>query len=83
VDLYFYSPIRLRGVVFNWGKLYLFTYLLTELSPSLEAAHYAAIQEIAGNFKKPEGSSPCSQELTEEFLSFSASPDKHRVSALQ
>jgi hypothetical protein len=40
------------------------TYLLTELSPSWEAANCVAIQEIPSNFKKPEGSSPCSQELS-------------------
>jgi hypothetical protein len=34
------------------------TYLLTELSPSCEAANCAASQ----HFKEPEGSSPCSQE---------------------
>jgi hypothetical protein len=38
------------------------TYLLTELSPSLEAANCAVIQEIPSNFKEPEGSSLCSQE---------------------
>jgi hypothetical protein len=38
------------------------TYLLTELSPSWEAANCAAIQEISSNFKEPEGSSLCSQE---------------------
>jgi hypothetical protein len=37
------------------------TYLLTELSPSWEAANRAAIHEIPSNFKEPEGSSPCSQ----------------------
>jgi hypothetical protein len=37
-------------------------YLLTELSPSWEAANCAAIQKIPSNFKEPEGSSPCSQE---------------------
>jgi hypothetical protein len=36
-------------------------YLLTELSPSWEAANCAAIQEIPINFKEAEGSSPCSQ----------------------
>jgi hypothetical protein len=41
---------------------YNITYLLTELSPSREAANCAAIQEIPSNFKEPEGSSPCSQE---------------------
>jgi hypothetical protein len=40
----------------------LFTYLLTELSPSWDAANCAAIQEIPSNFKEPEGSSLCSQE---------------------
>jgi hypothetical protein len=38
--------------------------LLTELSPSWEAANCAAIQEIPSNFKKSEGSSLCSQEPT-------------------
>jgi hypothetical protein len=38
------------------------TYLLTELSPSWEAANSAAIQEIPSTFKEPKGSSPCSQE---------------------
>jgi hypothetical protein len=38
------------------------TYLRTELSPSWEAANYAAIQEIPSNFKEPERSSPRSQE---------------------
>jgi hypothetical protein len=37
-------------------------YLLTELSPSWEAANCAAIQETPCNFKESEGSSPCSQE---------------------
>jgi hypothetical protein len=41
-------------------KYYLLTYLLTELSPSWEAASCATIQEIPSNFKGPEGSSPCS-----------------------
>jgi hypothetical protein len=41
-----------------------FTYLLTELSLSWEAVNCAAIQEIPSNFKEPEGSSPCSQELS-------------------
>jgi hypothetical protein len=36
--------------------------LLTELSPSWEAANCGAILEIPSNFKEPEGSSPCSQE---------------------
>jgi hypothetical protein len=36
--------------------------LLTELSPSCEAANCAAIQKIPSNFKEPKGSSPCSQE---------------------
>jgi hypothetical protein len=36
--------------------------ILTELSPSWDAANCAAIQEIPSNFKEPEGSSPCSQE---------------------
>jgi hypothetical protein len=40
---------------------FLHTYLLTELSPSWEAANCAAIQEIPSNFKEPEGSSPRSQ----------------------
>jgi hypothetical protein len=40
----------------------LLTYLLTELSPSWEAANCAAIQEIPSNFKESEYSSPCSQE---------------------
>jgi hypothetical protein len=35
-----------------------------ELSPFWEAANFAAIQEIPNNFKGPEGSSPCSQELS-------------------
>jgi hypothetical protein len=35
-----------------------YTYLCMELSPSWEAANYAAIQEIPTNFKEPEGSSP-------------------------
>jgi hypothetical protein len=34
------------------------TSLLTELSPSWEAANCVAIQEIPSNFKEPEGSSP-------------------------
>jgi hypothetical protein len=38
--------------------------LLTELSPSWEAAHCAVIQETPSNFKEPEGSSPCSQEAS-------------------
>jgi hypothetical protein len=38
------------------------TDLLTEVSPSREAANCTAIQEIPSNFKEPEGSSPCSQE---------------------
>jgi hypothetical protein len=37
-------------------------YLLTELSPSREAANCTTIQEIPSNFTEPEGSSPCSQE---------------------
>jgi hypothetical protein len=37
---------------------------VTELSPSWEAANCAAIQEIPSNFKEPEDSSPCSQELS-------------------
>jgi hypothetical protein len=37
-------------------------YLLTELSPSWEAANCAAIQEIPSNFKEPESSLSCSQE---------------------
>jgi hypothetical protein len=40
------------------------TYLLTELSPSWEAANCAVIQEIPNNFMKPEGSSLCSQEAS-------------------
>jgi hypothetical protein len=40
----------------------LFHILLTELSPSWEAANCAAIQKIPRNFKEPGGSSPCSQE---------------------
>jgi hypothetical protein len=41
----------------------LLTYLCTEVRPSWEAANCAAIQEIPSDFKEPEGSSPCSQEL--------------------
>jgi hypothetical protein len=36
------------------------TYLLTELSPSWEAANCAATQELPSIFKESEGSSPCS-----------------------
>jgi hypothetical protein len=38
------------------------TYLLTELSPSWEAAICASIQEIPSNCKEPKSSSPSSQE---------------------
>jgi hypothetical protein len=41
------------------GLVDCFTYLLTELSPSWEAANCAAIQEFPCNFKEPEGSSSC------------------------
>jgi hypothetical protein len=44
------------------GQGFTSTYLLTELSPSCEAASCAATQELPSNFKEPEGSSPCSQE---------------------
>jgi hypothetical protein len=44
--------------------LVILTYLLTELSPSWEAANCAAIQEIPSNFNEPESLSPCSQELS-------------------
>jgi hypothetical protein len=37
-------------------------YLLTELSPSWEAANFAAIQEIPSKFEESEGSLPCLQE---------------------
>jgi energy-converting hydrogenase Eha subunit C len=55
-----------RLFVLTWNKyletlrfvFILLTYLLTELSPSWEAANCAAIQEIPSNFKEPEGSSP-------------------------
>jgi hypothetical protein len=43
-------------------KQQLLLYLLTDLSPSPEAANCEAIQEIPSNFKEPEGSSLCSQE---------------------
>jgi hypothetical protein len=43
----------------KWPKA---TYLRKELSPSWETANCAAIQKIPGNFKEPEGSSPCLQE---------------------
>jgi hypothetical protein len=44
----------------RYGSMY--SYLLTELSPSWEAANCAAIQKIPSNFKEPEGSSRCLQE---------------------
>jgi hypothetical protein len=52
------------GISYYKQKLdtYLLTYLLTELSPSWEAANCGAIQDIPNNFKEPEGLSPCSQE---------------------
>jgi hypothetical protein len=37
------------------------TYLLTELSPSWEAANCAATQKLPQHFMEPEGSLPCSQ----------------------
>jgi hypothetical protein len=44
------------------ASILLGSFLLTELSPSWQAANYSAIQEILSYFREPEGSSPCSQE---------------------
>jgi hypothetical protein len=41
---------------------YFLTYLLTELSPSWEAANCAVTQELLSNLWNPKGSSPCLQE---------------------
>jgi hypothetical protein len=58
ISLYIEEFLKLSSL----KLIYILTYLLTELSPPWEAANCAAIQEIPSNFKKPEGSSPCSQE---------------------
>jgi hypothetical protein len=55
------------GLVRGWGHdtncgFSRYTYLLTELSPSWEAANCAVTQEIPSIFMEPEVSSPCSQE---------------------
>jgi hypothetical protein len=50
------------------------TYLLTELSPSWEAANCATNQEIPHNFKEPEGSSPCWQEPSSILSQFDPVP---------
>jgi hypothetical protein len=42
-------------------SIFQLTYLLTELSPSREAANCAATQELPSILRNP-GSSPCSQE---------------------
>jgi hypothetical protein len=46
----------------NYYGILQYPYLLTELSPSWDAANCAATQETPSNFKEPETSSPCSQE---------------------
>jgi hypothetical protein len=57
---YYTFLLRTQNNYSNYFNL--LTYLRKELSPSWEAANCAAIQEIPSNFKKPEGSSPCSQD---------------------
>jgi hypothetical protein len=84
-----YSFISMRICLFakaspSNGCVYLLTYLLTyllmELSPSWEAANCAAIQELPSNFKEPEGSSPCSQELSLPWARLIQSIPSHPIS---
>jgi hypothetical protein len=59
---YFSEALNPNTLLWIWQRT--LDYLLTELSPSWEAANCGATQEIPSIFKEAEGSSPCSQELS-------------------